>query len=236
MSVLTIYGRIYAGSMKEALRGIGKSPWTLLLPMGMAVALYFAAGLVAGMGFIGGILLALALDALFSSYLYFVSQIVSHQRVSVQEIGQSIRAYFWSVLNLMFVFFIARFALGLVLRGMPQGGLIYAGLILVSVIALNAAPEVIYQERTYGGLQTIRASWDFLKDNWIEWFVPNVPLLLGVAFITVLTTQAPGQWGLILPAVIGGAALHVVMTFRGFLYRELSGSSHRQRMFRHRNA
>lgn len=236
MSIVTIYGRIYGGSLKEAVRAIAKSPWTLLLPMAFGFALQVLATLVAGMGFIGGILFVLAMDALLSSYLYFLSEIVSHQKVTVQEFGRSFGAYFWSVLNLMFVFWIARFALGLLLRGAPQGGLIYAGLILVAMIALNAAPEVIYQQRTYGGLQTIRASWEFLKENWIEWFVPNVPLLIAVGVVGALPLVIGGQVGLVLSSVLGGAALHLVMAFRGFLFRELAGSSHRQRMFRYRNA
>lgn len=232
MSVITVYARLYGECFSKTMGSLARNAWTVLLPMGMFVAMVLLMAIIASIGgFLAGILTSLALSALYSSYLYFVSEVVSNQKVGLHEVGRSIKAYFWSILNVLFVLFIAQLLLGLMLRGTPQGGLILTGLWLVAVVVLNPAPEVIYQRHTYGGLQTLQGSWEFLKENWIEWFVPNVPLLLAVAFVTALaSTLHPIAGGL-----IGGALFHVVMIYRGHLFRALDGSSHRQRMFRFRN-
>lgn len=238
MSVLTIYTRLYADCASRAARGIAKSPWTLLLPMALMFGVTLASAFIFQVlpGIIGGLVFGLILDAAISSYLYFVGEVVSLQKVSVKEFSRSIKVYFWSVLNLFFVIWIARFVLGLALGGAAQGNVIFTGLMLVAIIALNATPEVIYLRGTYGGLHTIQASWEFLKNNWIEWFVPNVPLLVLVYFAYAMPQRFVwGMAGAVASAVVGGAVLHFVMVFRGQLFQQLQGSSHRQRMFRYRN-
>lgn len=233
MKVLSIYSRLYGKCMAEGLKSIGKSPWTLLLPMVLGIAMTALGMIIGGLpGLLQGIVFALALDALFSSYLYFVGEIVSKQRVSIGEFGRSFGKYFWSILNVMFVLWIVRFILSMVLRGSPQGQTIFLGLAIIAAIALNVVPEVIYQRGTYGGIQTFQVSWEFLKENWIEWFIPNVPFIALVIFVWLLSSALFPFGG----AIIGGALLHVLMVFRGFLFEELYGSSHRQRMFRYRNA
>lgn len=234
MRVLTVYARLYGRCFEEALRGIGKNPWTLLLPMVLWFGLQLVIGLVAGAvpGLVAGIIIGLLTDAVLSSYFYFVGEIVGKQKVSVREFGRSFGAYFWSILNLLFVFWIVQWILSLVLRNSPQGGVILSGLMVVAAIALNVVFEVIYIKGSFGGLQTIQANWEFIKANWIEWFVPNVPLLLLFLFVSSAVGTVGGP---IASAIVGGALIHVLMVFRGFLFRELDGSSHRQRMFRYRN-
>ncbi|HZH04706.1 MAG TPA: hypothetical protein VEY30_13050, partial [Myxococcaceae bacterium] len=109
----------------------------------------------------------------------------------------------------------------------------YVALTLVAVVLLNAAPEVIYQRGTYGGLATIQESVSFLQANWLEWLLPN--LVLGGALYAVWAYMPlAGLVGLVATTALGGALLHVGMLFRGHLFGELVGSSHRQRMFRYR--
>ena len=46
MNVLTVYLRIYADAFRQALIGIGKNAWTLLLPIAVLTAnQFFRAGL-----------------------------------------------------------------------------------------------------------------------------------------------------------------------------------------------
>lgn len=232
MSVVTVYARLYESCFADTGRAIAKNWWTILLPMGLGGALQVTGMFLGALPpLVAGIALALATDAALSSYFYFVGEMVGRQKVAVKDFRRSFGAYFWSILNLMFIFWIARFVLGFGLRGVPQGGIIYAGLLLVAAIALNAAPEVIYQRRTYGGLQTIQASWEFLKENWLPWFLPTLPLVA----VVVAATAASSALGLIASSIIGGALVHLVMVFRGFLFNALDGSSHRQRMFKFRN-
>src|SRR5215470_15185997 len=44
MNVLTVYLRIYADAFRQALTGIGKNAWTVLLPIGLLYANSLASG------------------------------------------------------------------------------------------------------------------------------------------------------------------------------------------------
>jgi hypothetical protein len=233
MATIIVYARLYAACVASAARAIGRSPWTLLLPMMLFAARFIAATLLMGIPLLGGILLAFAIDALISCYFYFVSELVAGSRVQLSELKKSIGAYFWSVLNVMFVIWLVQFFLGGALRHNPQAPVIQAIVYFAAFVLLNAVPEVLYSRGTYGGLATIQGSIAFIHANWIEWFVPN--LLFGAAFyfgVPWIEAMAV-PWPLV--AILEGALLHVIMVFRGFLFQELDKSSHRQRMYRWRN-
>jgi hypothetical protein len=232
MKVLKVYLAIYGGCFQRSLKAIGRNAWTLLLPV---VAVHYAAMLAARAGILGGLLMALASAALFSSYLYFVGELVQSGRVSLNELRNSIGAYFWSIMNVFFVFWVASLVLSLVVGGNANAGALILALWIVAVVALNATPEVIYLRGSYGGMQTIAASWAFLKLHWIPWFAVNVPLLAVVVLLREWVPPLPVV-GPFAGDVLAGAAFHVVMVFRGNLFRALDGSSHRQRMFMQRVA
>ncbi len=239
MKVLTVYLRIYAGAFRQALTGIGKNAWTLLLPMALLFGFGLARGLLLtsglGRGILGGILLGLVLCAVASCYLYFVGEVVAKSRVKLDEFGRSIGAYFWSVANVLFVYWVAEWILDLLVQGSQQLALKEL-LWLAAVILLNAAPEVIYQRGSYGGLETVQRSIRFLQANWIEWGIPN--LLVVGAWWALRRYPLPvlGMGGDLLVDVLEGALIHLVMVFRGHLFAALDGTSHRQRMYRYRSS
>jgi hypothetical protein len=171
------------------------------------------------------------LAALGSCYLYFVGEIVSRSRVTLAEMGRSIGAYFWSVVNLTFVIWVARWIVQLLSRNFPNSGLM-EGLFYVSLILLSAAPEAIYQRSTYGGLATIQKSISFLQQHWIEWLLPSAAFFAALWLVPGL--QLYGPLGLVASAILRGAIFHVGMVFRGHLFAALDGSTHRQRMFKYR--
>jgi hypothetical protein len=229
MTGLKVYLQLYAECFRKAFAATGKNPWTLLLPGLVLFARAWAAQLAYMLGMLGGIIVALATAALFSSYLHFVGELVQGGRISGRDLQRSFAAYLWPVVNVFFVVWIASLALRLVLGGNPNAAALLYALWIVALVALNAVPEVIYLRGSHGGIQTITANWEFLKEQWIPWFVPNVPLL-GAALLVAAYVHAP-----ILGTLLVGAALHVAMVFRGNLFRALDGTSHRQRMFTHRS-
>jgi hypothetical protein len=240
MNVVAIYGRLYLDCARRALASIAKSPWTLLLPMALFLALGLAGVLAAPLGWGAGLVLGAVVAALGSCYLYFLGELVGNAKVQLAEFGKSVGAYFWSVANVLFIYWIASLLLDKVLSGSLQIRGADAALYWGAVVLLNAAPEVIYRNHTYGGLATIQRSVEFLQGNWLEWGVPNVLLLGGLWLF-----QRDGRWvlastlgyvGVVLGSILLGGLLHVVMVFRGHLFVALDGSSHRQRMFRYRTA
>jgi hypothetical protein len=239
MKVLGVYARLYAECLTQAINGLKKNAWTLLLPAVLYIAWVQSVILMARLGFgpfglVAGLLRALFLDALFSCYLYFVSEIISHSRVTVAEIGRSIGPYFWSIVNLHFVLYFAGMLAGMVLRGNPNGSYLMLGLSLIALILLSAAPETIYQRGTYGGIPTIQRSISFLQQHWIEWLLPSAIFIAAIWWIPDLSYF--GSLGLIATAVAKGAVFHLGMVFRGHLFAALDGSTHRQRMFKYRGS
>jgi hypothetical protein len=234
MSVLTVYGRIYAESLRQAMAGIGKNIWTLLLPMALFVGFSLLGSLLGTVGFIGGILMGVVLAAVLSCYFYFLGEVVAKSRVRFDEFGRSIGAYFWSVANVLFVFWIAELVVSMLFRGTPQGPIFGQLLVLAALILLNATPEVIYQRGSYGGLQTVQRSIQFLQANWIEWGIPNLIILAVFIWFPLGPFLALGQVGPYLAGLVQGALFHLAMVFRGHLFAALDGTSHRQRMYRWR--
>jgi hypothetical protein len=235
MTILVVYARLYWECLRKAILGIQKSPWTLLLPIPLLPAFYLIGALLWPLGFVGGILMVFVRAALISCYLYFAGEVVSQSRVRVSEFGRSIGTYLWSVVNLGFVLWIASFLLGMLFRTNARAYYLFEQLLtLASLILLNPAPEVIYLRGTYGGLATVQRSVAFVQQNWIEWFVPNLPLaFLGYLILPYLAQ--PDLLGVLLVAIPVGALFHLAMVFRGHLFLALDQSSHRQRMFRYRS-
>jgi hypothetical protein len=249
MNPVTAYGRMYAEALKKTFAGIAKNAWTLVLPIGLILGFQLTAGLLAPAGMVGGIILALVRSALLSCYIYFVGEVLAHSRVSITEFQRSIGAYFWSIVNLFFVLWIASLVLSMLTRN--QGSAAAAAmtlLLLMNVVVFGVLPslEVIYQKGTYNGLDTLQRAFHFAQENLLPWLLPNL-LVAAVVFFTVgggnllqtaVLLSPEGMTlgtGSILKAVIAGALLHVVMLFRGNLFKLLDGSSHRQRMFKYKN-
>jgi hypothetical protein len=235
MNVLTVYLRIYAASFRQALVGIWKNAWTLLLPIGLLTANVLLSGMViAALGRLGSFVVWIVGAAVASCYLYFLGEVVAKSRVKLDEFGRSIRAYFWSVANLFFVYWVASLLIE-VMAPAPQQRPLLRLLWLAAVILLNAAPEEIYQRGSYGGLETVQRSVRFLQANWIEWGIPNLLVVGAWYLLQEYPIPVYGLLGEVLEFAILGALVHVVMVFRGHLFAALDGSSHRQRMYRYRS-
>ena len=131
-------------------------------------------------------------------------------------------------------------------------------------ILLNAAPEVIYQVRHNTPLDVLRESYEFVVENWIEWFLPIAVVLapLGLTFFFDLSSRVGRGAGLnffdllfiplsvlanllsrlgvpsgintILVVLLTPALAVLILMFRGHLFSALYGSSRRQRLFRAR--
>jgi hypothetical protein len=128
---------------------------------------------------------------------------------------------------------LAAFALGSV----PNGDLIYFMIQAALYILLNPVPEFIYQSRT-SGLELLSASYNFIVENWLEWLLPNIVLTAAGFFLLRFVYSIVGvlpyfvQWFVI--AFGFGLFLTYFMTFRGFLFAELHGTTRRSRMYRYK--
>ncbi len=238
MKELTVYGRLYLEVFQKAFDGLKKNLWTVLLPVLLMLAMGVAGTVSRAFGMLGGILMSLATAAVFSCYLYFVGEIVSGSPVKFSELKRSVGSYFWAVINVMFIFWIARLAIQVL--GGASAGVLMLALVTVGAIAFNAVPETLYIQGTHGGMATLQDSFEFLRDNLLWWAIPNVPWMLVLwagptrltGLIAALGPMGPLLALVVLPLVLG-FIFHAGMIFRGHLYKALRSSSHRQRMFRY---
>ncbi len=233
MGFASVYLKLYARCCSLAFQGIAKNAWTLVLPMGLFAAYLLLAIPISQLGPLAGIFLRLAMYFAFSSYLYFAAGTVANQRMDLVDLKKSFLVYFWSLMGLFFVLWIAEIVLGAVFAQNPNRNVILRGLDLIAFVVLNPAPEIIYLKGTRGGMDTISRSVKFIQENWIEWFIPN--LLIGFAAYWLAEQLADVPRAVSIVAALAGAAVfHGVMVFRGHLFEALDASTHRQRMYKFR--
>lgn len=122
------------------------------------------------------------------------------------------------------------------LASVPNGGLIYFLILIALYVILNPVPEFIYQTHS-SGIGLLSDSYNFIVENWIEWFIPNILLtLVGYLVLNLLRTLAlalPGFLQLFVVVFGSGLYLTYFMVFRGFLFAELHGTTRRGRIYRY---
>ena len=253
---------IYRQAAKETVVKFGKGWWIALLPLVYTPLIFLAANFFGRMGFAGGLLVGLVMALCTGSYLYFIDGIVHGQRVRPQELLDSWRPHFGSVITILFFLTIIRLLFSMLSGGAGSQAL-YVVVHLILPILLSPVTEIIYQGRTEG-FGMLQESLEFLRESGVEWFVPLVGLVVMISLAGVLPPIAlasslffpldilamPMQLGrsMLLPFGVGfwnssaqiiwavGSSflLCVVMIFRGLLFKALAGGTRRQRIFRAR--
>ncbi|HBM81158.1 MAG: hypothetical protein QME45_08435 [Clostridiales bacterium] len=187
--------------------------------------------------FVGGILVALVSAACISSYLYLIEEIINSRVVSIYDFKNSFTPYLGRVINVTFYIWIASLVYNLLILRIIQnisGGFVINLIVYIAVIVLlNPIFEFIYQSYVTE-LNIFSACVSFMKDNFIEWMIPNAILILliyylfgGLSFIT-WPRNVPG----ILKYIAGLFVLLFTMIYRGILFRFLNESTRRSRLFK----
>lgn len=237
MQILQVTLWLYGTAFKKSLECVRKNWVVSFAPVAYGIVMA-AVGMIAWrLGFLGGFLIGLAAQACISSGLHLIGQMLQHGRADFDDFVKGFTVYLWELLGIAFILWIPMRLAAMALAGVPNGGLIYLMLQIALYVFLNPVPELIYQSRT-SGLELLSASYKFIAENWIEWFIPNVVLL--VAGYLVWTLIAPLFWGLpgllrsFVELFILGLGLTYFMLFRGFLFADLYGSTRRNREYRYR--
>jgi len=256
---------LYQGALRATVQSFIRS-WIIVLAVVLfAAAMVLATSLSAPLGFLGGFVLGAVNAFLVGATLSLVEQAVrSRRRVGIQDIRDSVGRYFWDVISLGFVLWVPMLLLDKGLEANPNGAVFAAAMFLLLFILLNPAPEVIYQVRHDSPLDVIRESYEFVIDNWIEWFLPLAVAVapFGLSFFFAMSGRLGRGAGLdffqvlILPFTLltawlgylglpelASSGLVILLTppvavamfiFRGHLFAALHGTSRRQRLFQGR--
>ena len=237
MQTLQVTLWLYALALKRSLECVSRNWVVSFAPAVYGIALTAIAWLVTPLGFIGGLLLSIASQACVSSGLFLIKNMIDSNKADVNDFLNGFTVYLWELIGIAFILWIPMRIAATALAPMPNGALIYLLLKLVLYILLNAVPELIYQSRT-SGLELIGASYNFIVENWLEWLVPNLVLaaagfyLLGL--IEPLLFGLPAFLELFFYSFLVGLGLTYFMTFRGFLFAQLHGTTRRSRLYRYK--
>jgi hypothetical protein len=237
MQIVQVTLWMYATALKRSLECVRKNWVVSFAPVVYGIGLSIVGTLVAPLGIIGGFLYSLASSACASSALFLIKNMVESGKTDVRDFVNGFTVYLWEVIAIGFILWIPMWALSTGLSSVPNGALIFFLIQLCLYIILNAVPELIYQSRT-SGLELIGASYNFIVENWIEWLLPNLVLFAAgyflLDFVGSLFSGLPGFVQLFLYALVLGLCLTYFMTFRGFLFAQLYGTTRRSRIYRYK--
>jgi hypothetical protein len=264
MALIAVTLRMYANVLGRTARAAVRN-WRLALvtPLYLLI-MATAASVFAPLGpQLGGLALGLVQAACFSLYLHLLAEAVRDGGRVMWRDFVHFGSYFWSVIRILFLFYIVGFFVRPMI-GNSEGAALYYILRLFAAVALNALPEMIYIEREEA-LGALSGSVRFIQQNWIEWFAPVLiggwllVLLDPWAWMGLMDLSHLGHWGVVLnplhqievvagrvaflkPGVPRLAAsgllsvlvLYLLLLLRGFLFRALTEHSQRTRLYRHR--
>lgn len=237
MSVVPATLWLYRTALRRSWESLLKNWVVSLAPWAYAAILSGVAAVAAPLGLLGGLILGVAMQACISSALYLIKNIVESGRANFRDFINGFTVYLWELLGIAFILWIPMRVLAMALASATNGALIFALIQIAVYILLNPLPELVYQTRS-SGLALIGDSYNFVVENWLEWFVPNVLLTIAgyliVQVFAAVTSGLPGALQIFITAVGMGLCLSYFMIFRGFLFAELYGSTRRSRAYRYK--
>jgi hypothetical protein len=228
---------MYGTALRRASECVARNWVVSFAPLAYGFLLSASAAMAAPLGILGGLLLGLVSQACVSSGLYLIENMVRRGKADFDDFIKGFAVYIWELLRIAFILWIPLRLLAMALAPVPNGGLILFLIHLILYVILNPVPEFIYQTRA-SGLELITASYNFIVENWIEWFVPTVLLTVaGYALLLMLGASIAGLPSLaqfFIMSFVFGLALTYFMLFRGFLFADLNGTTRRSRMYKYK--
>jgi len=197
---------------------------------------------------LSGLIIAVFQSAVISDFLYLMERIIKYGHFTMRDFKEGFKIYIWKAYSVLILFWFARYGLNLFfgrLMAISIGGIGIWFIIEIFVfMALNPLPEVMYQKYNQG-FDMITGAFEFVKENWLEWFVPNVLIAIVLYWMFGLAMK---PFAAVSGIFINGAAslmmiftmmmlplvISFFMIYRGFLFRILDRSTRRKRIYQYR--
>lgn len=192
-------------------------------------------------GIIGGFISYFVQSAIISNYLYLLYNIINYNRFNLNDFKQGFMYFIWKIYGVLFIIYLAQILLSMLSNILGTGAYILNLLIgLIALVVLNALPETIYL-KSYSPTETLMYAFEFMKENWFNWLLPNI-LFIGLLYfltgnllIDLFNTGISFSMNLsartIFVYLAGQLIFSFMMIYRGNLYKLLSTSTRRKRMF-----
>lgn len=221
---------------KKTLKNTFKNPRYIVL-----CAVVLAIGIIAT-NIISNILFGvLKLNGYIAGLLVYIFKVcilgftMSILYTGVKDTGSSIvfqdydfKPFALKVIQVGFVIYIAQ----IILR--PITMKFYFIITVIAIIVLNALPETLYLE-DYDGYNSIIKSVYFLKENILNWGLPNIIIMALIYASTSGASMFTGLYFSDLKSIAKSIVIIIIMgiylIYRGMLFEILNGSSRRKREF-----
>lgn len=181
---------------------------------------------------LGGLAVAVISASLISHYLYLLYNVINYNKLNIEDFKDGFTFFLRKVYTIFFYSWIFNLLISLILGAFS--GYRYALTLAINItlfILLNALPETLYL-KVYNPMESIKYSVEFMKENWVNWFIPNVIMfVLFTLIIRNITFSLNMQLFGLLLYVIASGLVSFGMIYRGHLYKLLSTSTRRKRMY-----
>jgi hypothetical protein len=228
---------IYRIALRRTVELLAGNWAVIFAPLAYSVILSVAAALLGPLGFIGGIVITAVSAACGSSGLYLIENVVRGSKAAFKDFIRGFGVYLWEILGIAFILWIPMMLLSQAAYSTPQGPLVILLVRILLYIILNPVPELIYQTPA-SGIGLLSASYEFIVENWIEWFVPNVLIAVAgywlIGWVDLPAEYVPSFFRFFFIFAVFGVLLTFLMIFRGLLFSELNGTTRRSRAYRYR--
>ena len=172
---------LYRNAFRKTGQSLVRGWMTMLAVVGFGFLLVLATQIASPLGMIGGFVLGAVNALLVGATLSLIEQSIRQARaITFQDIVSSVGHYFWDVIGIGFILWLPLMALDLSMQTNPYGQLISYVTFLLIFLLLNPAPEIIYQVRHDSPLEVLKTSYEFVLENWIEWFLPFAVILIPI--------------------------------------------------------
>jgi hypothetical protein len=170
---------LYRQALYQTGRSLQRGLITMVAIVGFGCLFLLALQIAGPFGIAGGFILG-AVNALFvGATLSLIERSLSLSRtLTIQDIFDSVGHYFWDVFGVGFVLWLPLMALDMGVQANPYGPFFSYAVLFILFLLLNPAPEVIYQIRHDSPLDVFKSCYDFVLENWIEWFIPWTLILV----------------------------------------------------------
>ena len=193
------------------------------------------------LGILAGFVVAIVTSSLISNYLYLLSNIIRNDKITLNDFKEGFKYFLWKVYEIFFIAWIFSFILNRVIGVMSSfASRISTVISILVLIIFNPLPEIIYQ-KSYSPWESLSYSFDFMKENWLTWLLPNIIFFTilykttGRIILDVFTTHLTYNFDFTIKGVviyiIGQVIFSFAMIYRGYLFNLLSTSTRRKREY-----
>lgn len=191
------------------------------------------ASFIGSLGFLAGILLYIIKASLFSHLLYSLYYTLNNRLVPINFLQDGLQRYLSPAMTAFFTYYLIELLITLVFSNL--GVYVRIFLRLLVFLLYSAVGENIYLNGTYS-YESIYESFDFVKDNFINWALPFGLLYLGMIRAGInldVFVSFTGFFGIDIRSLISYIFMGVFLVYKGNLYLVLFRSSKRKREYQH---